>query len=170
MRAVLKWSTVALYLGSIVVANQAIVKWGAAAVPYVTLGLGFCTLGVRDLLHDLFGSHRRVKMATLILVGAGLSYLVNADAALVAKGSAAAFFASETVDALTYHGLRDRPWLKRSNTSNIVGAAIDSIVFVSIVFGFTWTLVLIQTACKVLGGLAFALVFDGSWRPAPARA
>src|SRR5690349_11980498 len=113
---------IALYLAAIVAANQIITAYGPSAVLYVGAGLIAFNLVARDRLHDAFEEQRFAKMAALILTGAVLSYVLNADAAKIAVASAAAFAASEAVDALSYHALRWRPWMERCNASNVLSA------------------------------------------------
>jgi hypothetical protein len=97
-------------------------------------------------------------MAALIAAGALASYLVSADAARVAVASCAAFAAAETVDALAYQAARSWPWLERSNLSNLLGAAVDSLVFPWVAFsGFVWSVTFGQFSAKVAGGVLFSL-------------
>lgn len=78
--------------------------------------------------------------------------------ARIALASCAAFATAESFDAITYQILRKRPWLERSNTSNFVGAALDSAIFVSIAFGWAWPIIFGQFCAKVAGGFLWSLV------------
>jgi uncharacterized PurR-regulated membrane protein YhhQ (DUF165 family) len=152
---------VALYLAAIVAANQIIAAHGPSAVLYVGAAFIAFNLVARDRLHDLFGEHRLPKMAALILTGAALSYVLNADAAKVAVASAVAFGASEAVDAVSYHALRWRPWLERSNTSNLLSATVDTIVFFQLAFGAVpIELAFAQVCAKLAGGLVYTLILN----------
>ena len=67
----------------------------------------------------------------LLLVAGGLiSYTMNAGAARVALASVLAFALSESADALLYHARarRHRPSLEQSNTSNLLGGLVCSLV------------------------------------------
>lgn len=155
------WGLIALYLAAIVAANQIITAYGPSAVLYVGAGLIAFNLVARDALHDAFAEHRLPKMAALILTGAVLSYVLNADAAKIAIASAAAFTASEAVDAISYHVMRWRPWLERCNTSNVLSATVDTIVFFQLAFGgVPIALAFAQVCAKVAGGVVYSLLME----------
>ena len=62
-------------------------------------------------------------------------------------------------DALTYHALRRRPELVRINGSNVVAAAVDSVLFPTLAFGALFPLVILgQWAAKVAGGALWSLI------------
>lgn len=126
---------------------------------YTAFGLVALAFVLRDRLHDHWRRRRVAKMAALIAGGSLLAYLATPDAARVALASTAAFAIAETVDAIAYHLARRRPWLVRSNASNVVGAVVDSSVFVAIAFpGFLLSVALQQAAAKVAGGVVFSLL------------
>lgn len=155
------WGLIALYLAAIVAANQIITAYGPSAVLYVGAGLIAFNLVARDALHDAFEDHRLLKMAALIGTGAVLSYVLNADAATIALASAAAFTASEVVDAVSYHLMRWRPWLERCNTSNVLSATVDTIVFFQLAFGgVPVALAFAQVCAKVAGGVVYSLLME----------
>jgi len=109
-------------------------------------------------------------MGLLIAVGAGISYVASvllADSNLppdvvakIALGSCAAFASAEVVDSLSYHALKERgwDWLERSNASNFLAAAVDSVVFVVIAFGWDWQIAFAQFGAKVAGALLWSMV------------
>ncbi len=155
------WGLIALYLAAIVAANQIITVHGPAAVLYVGAGLIAFNLVARDALHDAFDDHRLLKMAALIATGAILSYILNADAARIALASGAAFAASEAVDALAYHAMRWRPWMERCNTSNVLSATVDTLVFFQLAFGSVPIgLAFAQVCAKVAGGVVYSLAME----------
>ncbi len=155
------WGLIALYLAAIVAANQIITEHGPSAVLYVGAGLIAFNLVARDALHDAFEAHRFVKMAALIITGAILSYVLNADAAKIALASGAAFAASEAVDALTYHAMRWRPWLERCNSSNVLSATVDTLVFFQLAFdAVPIALAFAQVCAKVAGGVVYSLAME----------
>lgn len=160
---------VGLYLAAVVAANLIVTEYGPEASIYVAFCLIGLTLVVRDVAHDLWVRHRWLKMAALIAAGSLLSYLVNNDAAQIAKASCLAFAAAETADALLYHAARRLPWLERSNLSNLAGAAVDSIVFPWVAFnGFMWAITFGQFTAKVAGGVLFSLLLVRARRVATA--
>jgi len=68
---------------------------------------------------------------TAILVGAGLSYWISPS---LAFASAAAFLFSETADFLVYTPLARRGWTIAATCGAVVGAAIDSLIFLQLAF------------------------------------
>lgn len=159
---------IALYLTAIVAANLISARFGPGASIYNAFGLIGLNLTTRDKLHDLWGRNRFRNMALLIAGGSALSYAAavtvgagSAPAEIVAKialASCVAFAVAESFDAGFYHLLRNRPWLERANTSNCLGAALDSAVFVSIAFGWQWEIIFGQFCAKVAGGFLWSLV------------
>lgn len=160
---------VALILAAIIAANLSSSHWGPGASIYNAFFLVGIVLSTKDYLYDAWGSNRVRNTALLIATGSVLSYAAahwfagSTPPAIVkniALGSLCAFAAAETWDTIVYARLKDRPWLERSNTSNIVGAAIDSSVFVLIAFSWSWPIVFGQFCAKVAGGYVWSLVIE----------
>jgi hypothetical protein len=153
---------VAFYCAAMVGANLFVSYFGPWVSPinaFVLIGLD---LSLRDTLHERWrGRWLWFKMAALISLGGGLSYIANHAAGKIAIASLAAFVASGAVDALVYHWLRHKPYIQKSNGSNLAGAAIDSIIFPMIAFGaFMPIIVLLQFAAKVGGGFVWSLILS----------
>lgn len=146
-----------LYLGAIVLANLLAARYGPAVTVLSAFLLIGCSYTVRDVLHERWRGHLRVRMALLIWNGALLSWVVNPAAARVAAASAVAFACAETVDALAYQAAGRRPWLVKVNASNVAGAAVDSVIFPTLAFGalLPWV-VAGQFVAKVAGGAVWA--------------
>ena len=152
---------VGVYLAAVVGANLTIAHFGASAAPYVAFAFIGLNLALRDRLHDLWGGKVAQNMGLLILAGGVLSYALNAGAGRVALASVLAFALSESADALLYHARRHRPYLERSNTSNLLGAAVDSVIFPVVAFGgFPLAIIGLQFLAKVLGGLVWSLILN----------
>lgn len=158
---------IAAYLGAIVAANLTLAQWGENH-PEVALYNAFLFIGLdlvsRDLLHDFWRGHLIRNMSVLIVAGSVISYILGrwwgsgVDVAQIALASAIAFGAASSADAIAYHFLRSFPWYERVNGSNIVGAAVDSLVFIALwPFGFDFTLVFTLWAAKVAGGVVWSL-------------
>ena len=151
------------YLTAIVLANLSVAHFGPASTilnAFVFIGLN---LTARDKLHDMWGRNVARNMGLLILTGGLLSYALNAGAGRIALASVAAFLLSETMDAIAYTKLHRHPFLTRSNGSNVVGAAFDSVVFPVLAFGgFPVVIILGQFAAKVLGGFIWSLILRRS--------
>lgn len=154
---------IALYLFAIVLANLSVATFG----PSVTILNAFLFIGLdltaRDRLHDAW--HRRGliwKMGLLILSGSILSAVLNWNAAPVAVASCAAFAAAAIVDSVSYQALRGQSRLIRVNGSNILSAAVDSIIFPTLAFGWPplWGIVAGQFVAKVAGGFIWSLILN----------
>lgn len=131
------------YLATIPLANWFIANIGtqmADGAPH-TIGVGFgfsapsgvliigLALLLRDLLHQTAG-----KQTVLIamVIGVALSFLINPA---VAVASACAFALSEFADLAVYVRVRDISADLAMVMSGIVGAVIDSFVFLYLAFG-----------------------------------
>jgi uncharacterized PurR-regulated membrane protein YhhQ (DUF165 family) len=91
-------------------------------------------------------------MVALIAIGAGLSFVISAPA--IAVASAVAFGLSELADFMVYAPLRNRGYILAASASNLVGAAVDTVLFLTIA-GFP-----LQRAFlgQIVGKLAVTLV------------
>ena len=152
-----------MYLAAIIAANLLVAWFG----PNLSVVNAFLFIGLdltaRDRLHDAWrGCGLWWKMALLIAAGSILSFIMNRSTGRIALASFAAFAVSGGADALIYHLLGAKASLVRVNGSNIAGAAIDSIVFPLLAFGWP-PLVLVmlgQFAAKVGGGFAWSLILS----------
>jgi uncharacterized PurR-regulated membrane protein YhhQ (DUF165 family) len=92
-------------------------------------------------------------MAGMIVVAGAVSYWLNPATELIAIASITSFVAAMTADSVAYQALKNRPWMQRTNGSNAVSAAIDSILFPTIAFGAVMPhIVALQFICKTAGG------------------
>jgi hypothetical protein len=154
---------IAVYVAAMVTANTLVWwlgPWFSPINSFLLIGLD---LTLRDVMHERLS---RLQLAGVIVGGGLITWLANPGAAHIAIASASAFLLAALADWLTYERLRSQPWLVRSNGSNVVGAAVDSIIFPTIAFGvFLPHIIALQFAAKVGGG------FVWSWllRPAVAR-
>lgn len=152
---------VCLYLAAVVLANLIVTAFGPGASVLTAFALIGLNITARDRLHDAWsGRGLRWKMGALIAAGGVLSWHLNADAARIAVASSVSFAVSEAADALVYHAARGKDWYTRANTSNVVSAAVDSLLFPALAFGgFLPLIVLGQFCAKTLGGALWAWVF-----------
>lgn len=123
-----------LYVGTVVVANWLVDRYGVVPVGFGLLApAAVYVVGVaftlRDLLHETVG---RWPVLSAILIGAALSYVVS-PAFAVASG--VAFLFSELADFAVYTPLRDRHWIGAVVASNVVGLIVDSVLFLWLAFG-----------------------------------
>jgi uncharacterized PurR-regulated membrane protein YhhQ (DUF165 family) len=148
----------AAFVGTVILANYLTTTFGFVPVGFglvATAGtfIAGAALALRDVVQDALG---RAAVAGAILAGAILSFVV-ADP-LIALASAAAFLVSELADFAVYTPLRARQrfggrrWALAVTASGVVGAVVDTVVFLGIAFG----------AASILPGLAGQLV-GKSW-------
>jgi uncharacterized PurR-regulated membrane protein YhhQ (DUF165 family) len=142
------------YAFAMTAANLLIIKFGVWVSPINSFFLIGLTLVLRDWLH--------VKLKTwqmgLLIVSSGLiTYALNPSSAQIAIASSVAFTLSAIVDWAVFAKVKGK-WFKRSNASNVAGAAVDSIAFPTIAFGVLMPeIVLAQFASKIVGGYIWSL-------------
>lgn len=132
----------AAFIATVWAANYALAKWGFVPVGFgleAPAGVYFAGLAftLRDIVHHSLG---RVAVLACIVAGAGLSWLLEANANLggpvsIAVASAIAFGLSELADLSVYEPLRSRGWLPAVVASNAVGIVVDSALFLWLAFG-----------------------------------
>jgi len=151
------------YLVAIILANLIIAIKGPSAaiwVAFIFIGLD---LTARDKLHEAW-HHRNLftKMATLIAIGSILSWLMNRNAGQIALASFIAFASAATIDTLAYHLLYKRNYIIKVNGSNVLSAAVDSMIFPAIAFGFPLliNIMLFQFIAKTAGGFIWSLLLN----------
>lgn len=149
----------AAYLMAIVTANWLVARHG----PSVSVWNAFFFIGLnlttRDYLHDAWkGNKLKRNMFLLILAGSLLSVLFNAGR--IALASFGAFALSEMLDATVYHKLGGYPRWQRINGSNLFSAALDSVAFPALAFGFPLLFGIMagQFMAKVSGGFIWSVV------------
>ena len=152
--------SIGIYLAAIVVANLMLLWFGPVASIYNAFILIGLDLSLRDKLHDEWsGKHLWWKMLALICGGSAITITLNWDALPIALASATAFLLAGMGDSLVYWKLRGKKFLVRSNGSNVVGSAIDSIVFPTMAFGvFMPEIILAQFAAKIAGGAIWSFI------------
>ena len=144
------------YLWAMVAANLLVWwlgPWFSPINSFLLIGLD---LTLRDLMN---GRMTRIQMLGIVLLGGVVTLIMNPAAWHIAVASSVAFSVSALADWGAYTALRGRSWLVRSNGSNVVGAAVDSIVFPTLAFGsFMPHIVALQFMAKVAGGALWSLV------------
>lgn len=119
--------------------------------PSGVLVIGFA-LVLRDLVHERWGI---VGALMAILFGAVLSLFVGTSA--LALAAATAFLLSELGDTLVYAPLRAHSRPLAVLLSQIVGAVLDSYLFVYLAFG-SFEFGLGQSVAKIYAGVIVALL------------
>lgn len=142
-----------VYATAMTLANLSVAHFGPASIPYNAFVLIGLDLTLRDWLHVRLN---RWQMGLLIVSSGLLTYALNRDAGQIAAASSIAFMLAAAVDWLVFTKMPGW-WLVRSNTSNVAGAAVDSLVFPTIAFGgFSWAVVLPMFVAKVIGAAIWA--------------
>ena len=141
------------YAIAMTLANLSVATFGPVVSPINSFFLIGFDLAMRDWLHV------RLKQTHMLALIAGtglLTYVLNPAAGMIAIASASAFTLAALIDFAVFSKVSGS-WLKRSNTSNIAAAAVDSIVFPTIAFGVLMPhIVLMQFVAKVTGGAIWA--------------
>jgi uncharacterized PurR-regulated membrane protein YhhQ (DUF165 family) len=139
----MKYGVTAAFIGTVIAANWALEKYGIVPLGFGLegpAGVFFAGLGflLRDALHEIAG---RAWVVGAIIVGAAVSYWVS-DAVTIPGGyvpiavaSAAAFLLSEFADFSVYAPLREKTIAGAVGVSQLVGAAVDSALFLWLAFG-----------------------------------
>lgn len=152
---------IVLYLAAIVAANLLVAAFGpSVAVVNAFLFIGL-DITARDTLHETWKNEGLWwKMLLLIAAGSILSAALNWNAAQIALASFLAFAGAGLADTAVYHVLRDRARLLKINGSNVVSAAVDSVLFPALAFGFPLLIgVMIgQFVAKVAGGFVWSVI------------
>jgi uncharacterized PurR-regulated membrane protein YhhQ (DUF165 family) len=121
-----------VYVAVVVLANVLSTHYGMVSVGFGlvasagTYAAG-AALGMRDLVQDGLG---RWGVLAVILIGSALSFWLASP--VIATASLAAFVASELCDLAVYTPLRERGWSRAVIASNVVGAVVDTWVFLTL--------------------------------------
>lgn len=148
-----------IYVLAICAANFSVHVFGPLVTPvnaFLFIGLDFV---IRDKLHERIGI---MRMFCLIAIAGVISFAVNPATDMIALASVAAFALAATADATVYQALIKKPWMVKSNGSNIAASAVDSVVFPLIAFGaFLPWVVAGQFIAKVFGGAIWSWLLRG---------
>ncbi|MCX5206757.1 VUT family protein [Streptomyces sp. NBC_00237] len=131
----------AAYAGALVGANALTASYGMIPVGFgqtATAGtvLAGVALMVRNTLQDLLG---RRGVMTAVLIGSLLSALVAPPA--LAFASAASVLVAESADMSLYTPLRRRGWVRAVVPATLLGAFLDTLVFLTIAGFPVWAAV-----------------------------
>lgn len=148
---------IAAYAAAMTIANLSVATFGPSVTPinaFVLIGLD---LALRDWLHVRL---KVWQMGLLIAATGALTYVLNPAAGQIAIASACAFTAAALGDWGAFARLRGS-WMFRANGSNVVGAAVDSLLFPTIAFGALMPhIVAMQFVAKVAGGAVWAWLLN----------
>lgn len=172
----MRWIALALFASTIPAANWLIGNAGTTCAPdgpcLIPVGFGLMApsgvlmiglaLVLRDWLHELAGW----KWALAAVICGGLLSLIVSPPQ-IAVASAVAFTLAELADLGVYARLRERGKPLAVMASQVVGAALDSALFVWIAFG-SLEFSAGTTLAKIYAGAVVAglLFVRARWRPA----
>lgn len=126
----------AAFMASIVAANWLTTTFGFVPVGFgLTATAGTYAAGAALVLRDLVQERLGWRGAVLAVLAACALSAVLADPA-IAVASATAFVVSEIADMAVYTPLRTRHWRTAIIGSSIVGAIVDTALFIGIAFGW----------------------------------
>ena len=160
------WVLVGVYMVAMVAANTIVWwlgPWISPVNAFVLIGLD---LALRDVLQERLS---RLELGAVIVMASAVTWAINPGAATIAIASAVAFLCAALADWATYEAAKARGWpfLRRSNASNVVGAAVDSLIFPTLAFGVLLPgIIALQFAAKVAGGAIWSLAL---WQLVRAR-
>jgi queuosine precursor transporter len=145
------------FIALVVASNWLTAEYGLVAglVTAGTFTAGLA-LACRDLVRETAGLTAALGC---VLVGAGLSYWLASPA--LALASAAAFLLAELFDTALYEPLRRRGRARAVAASQVVGAVVDSVVFLALAGFPLWPAAGTQTVVKWLVVLAPLALIKG---------
>ena len=158
---------IVLFVASMAAANLLVAWLGPWFSPVNAFFLVGLSMVARDRLHDRWRElgtwHFYGRMMGVISVAGFAAWVVNPAAGRIAVASATALVASALAETLVFDRLADRPWLVRSNGSNLPGSLVDTVVFTSVAFGISSTtlaVMVVQAGTKLAGGALFSLLLN----------
>ena len=144
---------ISIYAVSMIVANLLVAAFGPSITPMNAFVLIGFDLVLRDWLHFKL---KTWQMGALIASTGVLTFVLNPAVGQIAFASAASFTLAAIADWSVFRKITGS-WFKRSNVSNIAGAAVDSFVFPIIAFGSVMPAIIAgQFVAKVAGGAVWA--------------
>jgi len=142
-----------VYSIAMTLANLSIATFGVWVSPinaFIFIGLD---LALRDWLHVRL---KMWQMGALIASTGVLTYALNPSAGMIAVASSVSFILAALADWAVFTKITGS-WFKRANTSNVAGAAVDSIAFPTIAFGALMPeIIAMQFFAKIAGGAAWS--------------
>lgn len=152
----MKYFVCFLYLIAVVTANLSAAHFGIWSTPFNALFLIGLEITARDYLHTKLN---HVELIIVVLLAGALSFLLNTETMNIAIASSAAIVTSCLIDYLVFNKTKGT-WFKKSNTSNVFSATLDSLIFPTIAFGvFNLWVVLLHITMKVFGGFLWSMLF-----------
>lgn len=173
-----EYLVVTVFVTVMAAANLSIAAIGPWFLPVTAFFAVGVVLVSRDYLHDVWrdrwGGGFWPRMLAMIAAAAALSYTVDQSSGRIALASVCALIGAALVETATFQAVFERPWMQRSNLSNIAGALADSVIFPVVAFGFGFNglvlLIATQAATKAAGGLFWSALARFTLNPDRRRA
>lgn len=144
-----KWLTALIYMASILLGNLFVIWFGIVKFFGITFPAGAVWIGLtfsaRDFVQRFWGHKVWYFMLASTAITVWLSWQV-------ALASAVAFLGSEAVDWLVFTLMRNRSMKARLAVSNTFSCPLDSLLFVTIAFGFNFPAIWGQALVKYISG------------------
>jgi len=146
----MKYFHVLFYLASILLANWLVHQFGIIDLGWIMFPAGAIAIGLTFSARDFVQKHYGKWGCWIWMITACIiTYFLNQKLAIA---SVAAFLCAETIDWALF-SFTKLPFKKRIILSNVFSTPIDSIVFVSIAFGWFWPAVWGQALVKFASSL-----------------
>lgn len=156
----MKWALLAGFVATIPLANWTLERYGFVEVRWLgLLPAGLVWAGLAFVLRDVAQvAAGKVAVLCAIAVGCLLAWWIASPA--LALASAAAFAGSELVDFAVYTPFAERRWTFAVLASSIVGACVDSVLFLWLAFDTTqgWWQLAVAKCLIVAAAVPFAQV------------
>lgn len=145
-----KWLWAGAYILSILLANIFVSYFGIVKIAGLTFPAGVVFVGLTFSFRDFAQRHWGVwKIWIFIIIATVITLFMNWQ---VAVASVSAFLVAETTDWLIFT-ITKRDFIHRIWISNTFSTPLDSIVFVTLAFGWNWNAIWGQALIKYLSGL-----------------
>jgi queuosine precursor transporter len=146
-----------LYAAALIAANLSAATFGAWTTPISAFLLIGLDLALRDVLHARL---RWWQMGVVILGSGAASYLISSAAGRIAIAGAIAFCLAAVADWVVFARTRGT-WAYRAHKSNLAGAAVDSLAFPIMAFGWFLPLIVLgQFVAKVAGAFIWVKTIE----------
>ena len=146
---------ISIYLAALVAANFIVFEYGKTGLIFTAIFLIPFDFVLRAWFHESWkGKQLFARMCVLIATAGVVTYAFNPDTKTIALASMGAFILAQASASIFYQAFIKRGLFLKVNGSDLVGIAIDSLIFQELAFGaIDFQISLSQTLLKFVGGL-----------------
>jgi len=149
------WIFAGLYLLSILLGNIAIWQLGIIKIRFLQVPAGVIFIGLTFSTRDFMQRHwSDIGTWAFMILATVITIFMNIQLAFAAGLS---FFFSENVDWAVFKWFK-MPFRRRIVVSNLFSVPLDSIIFITIAFGWIPAVIISQSIIKYLSGLLILLL------------